>query len=250
MEITNYSHSQLVELGTLTPQDIKRVYECRRNYNKLGFAYQIIFVKLANYFPKQKPFEIIPEVLTFSSLQLNIDECQIIFYKNRQQTISEHQEQIRNYLRLNRFDDQAIELLNTFLLKESSRIEQSGMLLVRAAKFLKDHRFLQPARDTLDRIIVTQRTKARQFIFEKIYSQLDEKMIASLDSIISVDEGKTSKLQQLKCPPAKASPKSILVLIQKLELIQESKILEIEQSLLNNNYQRSLNGVNLRGVLC
>lgn len=65
-------------------------------------------------------------------------------------------------------------------------------------------------------------------------------MIAILDSIISVDDGKTSKLQQLKCPPAKASPKAILSLIQKLELIQESGILEIEQSWLNNNYQRSL----------
>lgn len=240
MEITNYSHSQLVEFGTLTSQDIKRVNQCRRNYNKLGFAYQVIFVKLANYFPKQKPFEIITEVLTFASLQLNIDECQIISYKDRQQTISQHQEQIRNYLRLNRFDDQTIELLNTFLLKESSRIEQSGMLLVRAEKFLKDHRFLQPARDTLDRIIVTQRTKARQFIFEKIYSQLDEKMIASLDSIITLEGGKTSKLQQLKLPPDQASPKAMLALIRKLELIKEIKILEIEQSWLNNNYQRSL----------
>lgn len=240
MEITNYSHSQLVELGTLTPQDIKRVYECRRNYNKLGFAYQIIFVKLANYFPKQKPFEIIPEVLTFSSLQLNIDECQIISYKDRQQTISDHQEQIRSYLKLNRFDNQAIELLNTFLLRESFRIEQSGMLLMRAEQFLKDHRFLQPARDTLDRIIVTQRTKARQFIFEKIYSQLDKKMIANLDSIIAVEDGKTSRLQQLKLPPDKASPKAMLALIRKLELIKEIKILEIEQSWLNNNYKRSL----------
>ncbi|TSJ80938.1 hypothetical protein [Cardinium endosymbiont of Dermatophagoides farinae] len=111
---------------------------------------------------------------------------------------------------------------------------------MRAEQFLKERRFLQPARDTLERIIVTQREKARQFIFSKIYSQLDEKMIESLDSIISVDEGKTSKLQQLKCPLAKASPKGILALIQKLELIQESKILEIEQSWLNNNYQRSL----------
>lgn len=223
------THSQLVEFGTLIPQDIKRVYECRRNYNKLGFAYQVIFVKLANYFPKQKPFEVIPEVLTFASLQLNIDECEVIFYKKRRETIAEHQEQIRTYLRLNRFDNQANKLLKKFLFIESCRLEQFGILLVRAEQFLKEHRFLQPASDTLKRIIVRQREKARQFIFEKIYSQLDEKMIKILDNIISVDDGKTSKLQQLKCPPAKASPKAILSLIQKLVLIQESRIFEIEQ---------------------
>ncbi|TSJ80939.1 MAG: DUF4158 domain-containing protein [Candidatus Cardinium sp.] len=117
MVITNYSHLQLVELGTLTSQDIKRVNQCRRNYNKLGFAYQVIFVKLANYFPKQKPFEIIPEVLNFASLQLNIDELEIISYKKRRETIAEHQEQIRIYLNLIRFDHQAIELLNHFYLK-------------------------------------------------------------------------------------------------------------------------------------
>jgi hypothetical protein len=96
-----YSQKQLITLGTLLLSDVEQVMLCRRDHNKLGFAYQLIFVKLHNFFPVQTPFEIINEILVFASMQIGIEQKIITDYSKRQATISEHQNQIREYLQLN-----------------------------------------------------------------------------------------------------------------------------------------------------
>ena len=58
-----YTQKQLITLGTLSLDDIGRVMLCRREHNKLGFAYQLIFVKLNNFFPNYEPFELLHEIL-------------------------------------------------------------------------------------------------------------------------------------------------------------------------------------------
>lgn len=95
MESSHYSRQQLIEQATLSKEDISQVVQCRRSHNRLGFAYQIGFVRLENRFPVQQPFEILPELLQFISLQLEINPSDIHQYTSRQPTISEHQTRIR-----------------------------------------------------------------------------------------------------------------------------------------------------------
>lgn len=86
------THQQLLNVAKLTPEDIKVIYQCRRDYNRLGFAYQLAFVKLAARFPAQQPFELDDELLTYVvSAQLNIPVSAIQTYLKRQPTLSEHQ---------------------------------------------------------------------------------------------------------------------------------------------------------------
>ena len=89
----------------------------RRAHNRLGFAYQLAFIRLANRFPAQQPFELDEELLTFVSLQLDLPTQLIETYAQRQSTLSEHQEQIRIYLDLRRFGEVEIQMLERFLLK-------------------------------------------------------------------------------------------------------------------------------------
>ncbi|AIK96289.1 DUF4158 domain-containing protein [Candidatus Odyssella acanthamoebae] len=62
----------LNEVGPLSKEEQEWVFQCRRDPNRLGFCYQLIFVKVFNRFPQQEPFEIIPEILNFVSSQINI----------------------------------------------------------------------------------------------------------------------------------------------------------------------------------
>ncbi len=224
----------------LTEEDRTVIQRCRGEHNRLGFSYQLMFVKMFNQFPNQVPMNIQIQLLAFACLQMNCPMELIHAYKKRRQTVAEHQEQIRNYLNLNRFDKITIEKVNAFLFSEAQRTEHTSILLAKTERFLKEQQILQPARDTLERLIITQRQKARQFIYETLLSSLTEGQCASLEELLKVDDSRFSHLQQLKQAPAKPSPKALITLTRKLELIQSIGIASLDISWLNNNYQRSL----------
>lgn len=89
--------SIIIRLATLSKQDRPIISRCRGQHNRLGFAYQLMFVKVFNRFPSQIPLEVQPQILTFAALQLAIKIELINLYQNRQQTVSDHQLQIRDF---------------------------------------------------------------------------------------------------------------------------------------------------------
>ena len=133
LELQSYSQKQLVAFGTLSLGDVEQVMLCRRDHNKLGFAYQLIFVKLNNFFPNYEPFELLHEILAFASIQINIEQEVINNYTKRQQTIYDHQNQICNYLQLLKFDEQIQKQLEKFIFNEALRLENSNVILINNA---------------------------------------------------------------------------------------------------------------------
>ncbi len=67
-----YSRRQLAEKAALSDADLVEVQRCRQDHNRLGFAYQLGFVRLLNRFPQQKPFEVIDELLVYTGVQLGL----------------------------------------------------------------------------------------------------------------------------------------------------------------------------------
>ena len=236
----NYSREELIHHASLTDSDIEQVNQCRRDYNRLGFGYQIGFVRLENRLPTQYKLEIIDDLLTFTSVQLQIDQNLISQYQKRRQTISQHQIRILDYLKLQRFEPKYRQLLKSFLFEESCRLEQTNALFCLADQFLRDKDILRPATSTLERIIGEQRTQAQQHIFERITNSLNRGVLEQLDALLVVGDNAFSPLQQLKAPPGAPSPSAMKELMDKLAHIEETGILEIDLSWLNNNYQRSL----------
>jgi hypothetical protein len=236
----NYSRAQLIEEGKLSTTDIEKIHQYRGSHNRIGFAYQLLHVRLLNYFPQQKPFEIVNELLGFAALQIGIDQSCIQEYAKHRQHIARHQEHILSYLKKSVFDKQTSEKLNQYLFEEAQRIEQSTILLNKAKQFLKQLNILQPAETRLQRFMIAAREKAKKHIFKKMMSLLTEQHRQQLDGLLMVEDTKFSKLQQLKHPPNTPSSQGILKLIDKLKIIQETCILEVDIKWINNNYQRSL----------
>jgi hypothetical protein len=100
MMLLSFSQGQMVREATLTEDDLAEIAKCRRDQNRLGFAYQIGFVRLFSRFPAQQPLEVCDELLRFVSLQVGIDEKRIADYAPWQHTTSEHQKRIRDYFKL------------------------------------------------------------------------------------------------------------------------------------------------------
>jgi hypothetical protein len=74
-----FSRDQLKRAATLTKEDFVQLGKCRRPHNRLGFAYQVAFVRLFDRFPQQQPFELIEELLFFSAAQLGVT-CLFVRY--------------------------------------------------------------------------------------------------------------------------------------------------------------------------
>src|SRR5689334_1234123 len=177
-----FSRGQMVREATLTEADLAQIGRCRRDHNRLGFAYQVGFVRLFSRFPAQPPLEICDELLSFVALQLNLDAAQIDGYAARQHTVSDHQASIRDYLKLAVFDADQAEALARFVFEESCRLEQTAALLARAREFLKQRRVLFPADSALLRLVGEQRKRAREHIVSRLAGGLSPGVVQALDS--------------------------------------------------------------------
>ncbi len=239
MSTFSYSREQLAVIARFSEQDLQVIRQRRQSHNQLGFGYQLAFVRLLNRFPTQAPFETIVEIAAFVSLQLLIDEADIHLYGYRQKTVSGHQEFIRQYLNLRHFST-AITDTEIFIYQQSFSSEQTSALMGRVREYLKNQQILEPALDTLKRIIQTQRETARLEIYSRIHQMLPVFTGQQLEQLLETGEKTYSELHVLKQPPGLPSPVAFNKLDTKLKVIQATGILSLDMGWLNNNYQRSL----------
>jgi TnpA family transposase len=235
-----FSHEEIVRQARFSLEDMAEIQKRSQDHTRLGFAYQLAFVRLFYRFPAQQPMGIIDELLVYVSVQLDIPTNKIELYQRRQPTVAEHRIVLLEFLNLRRFGEAETELLEKFLFEEACRLEQTGPLLVQAKQFLKESGILFPADDTLRRLIVTQKQAAREYIYVRVADSLSSVFKERLDEMLIAGDKRLTPFQSLKESPGKASPNSMLRLAAKLELIQLTGILDIDLSWLNNNYQRSL----------
>lgn len=240
MQTTDFSHDRILHVARFSPEDVQEINQRRRAYNRLGFAYQLAFVRLSNRFPTQEPLEIVDELLTYVGVQLDIPTEAIEAYKQRRQTIVEHRATILDYLGLRRFSEAEVKALEVFLFEEACRLEQTGPLLIQAKQFLRGAGILYPADDTLRRLVAGQRQQAQEHIFACITDGLSPSLLGKLDALLVAGNRRLTPFQSLKQPPGRPSPTAMLHLTNNLEQIQGMDILTIDLSWLNNNYQRSL----------
>ena len=240
MKSYTYSHQDLVRLAQFTSDDLARIHECRQEHTRLGFAYQLAFVRLYHRFPIQQPLEMDNEIVTYVSVQLDSPVSLMATYQEQRRTIVNHQKELRVYLGVRRFGEAELDALEAYLFDEACRLEQTGPLLNQARRFLNELSILYPSDEVLRRLVVKQRQAARDHIYERIANSLIQKTVDKLDDLLETKDTHFSPLHTLKQPPGRPSPAAILRLTTKLEIIRETGVLHTDLSWLNNNYQRSL----------
>ena len=193
------SRPRLVRDATFLEADRREIALRRGSHNRLGFAYQVAFVRVLGRFPRQAPLEIDGEILRFAALQLGADAETIHAYARRQQTVSAHQRRIGQYLRLRTFDTAAGERLARFLEDEALRLDRTGSLLARARGWLRDEHVLAPADSALRRAVGGARQKARALLTQRMAERLSASMRDRLDALVAVgDDDPHSPLHHIK----------------------------------------------------
>lgn len=236
--MAKYSKTSLVKSARFSEQEIELINQSRRPYNRLGIAYQIAFVKLRNQLPTQTPFEVIEDILDYAAIQLELDSELIKDYDKRQATISDHQDKIRLFFGLSRFSEADPKIIEKFIFEQACQLEQTHALQALVKDYLKKQSILEPALSTLNRLIQTERQKARDFIFEKIYGLLSDDHKTHLDKLLDAANSPYSALHTLKQTSHRASAEAILKIVEKLDRVKTTGVLDIDLSWLNNNLQR------------
>jgi len=235
-----YSREQLVKVARFTDADLEQIAYRRLDYNRLGFGYQLAYVKLLNRFPIQEPLEVIENILVYTSSQLGIAGEEIHRYGSRRPTITEHQESIRHYLCLRHFSN-SIADVEDFLRKTAYGFEHMSVSIARLHEFLRQNNIIEPSADTLQRVIQTQREAARTAIYSRIADMLSEQGRCILDALIITEGDDTfSPLHYLKQPPGSPRPVSFNALTAKMEQIERTGLLSLDMQWLGNNFQRHL----------
>ncbi len=236
-----FSNQNLLEFGTLDHADFEFLKRFRGDSNKFGSAYQLIFVRLLNSFPRQKPFEVIEEITAYVSVQLSLDIKTIDAYKPNRKKIREHQKIILDYLGCFAPDETALVKLREHVLELSYQYEQPSILRLKANHYLRENRTLYPNESEFSQILNSQRHKARRKMFDRIHEKISSETIASLDKIL-IPKPKYSTIEKLKRSPKNASTASVQNLVSRLQIIEGCGILDIDISFINNNYLRALSG--------
>ena len=198
-------------------------------------------MRVLGRFPQQTPLEIDGEILRFAALQLGANAETIHAYARRQQTVSEHQQRIGEYLRLRAFDAAAGERLARFLKDEALRLERTASLLARARAWLRDEHVLAPSDSVLRRAIGAARHKARTLLTQRMAERLSAPMREGLDALVAVDDDQPhSPLNRIKASSSNPSVGGMKRLLARLELIEATGVLGVDVDWVNGNYQRIL----------
>ena len=236
-----YTRQQLAAKATLTEPELAEADRCRGEHNKLGFGYQLGFVKLTGRLPFQEAPERIEELLLFIAAQLGSSAELFAEYQRHQGTVRRHQARIRQHLNVRRLDESDLEGVASFIFEQACHLEHSSALLAKAKEHLGRQRILLPANSTLVRLVGEQRERARQMIFGRIVEGLPDSVAAKLDELLVVgDDDAVSLFERLKENPSRPSAAAMLSLLDRLAVLRDFGLFEIDLSWLSARYQRGL----------
>ncbi|MEE8250767.1 MAG: Tn3 family transposase [Gemmatimonadales bacterium] len=239
-----FSRTLIARHARLSEEDRARLSQCRLRHTRLGFAYQLAFLRLMGQLPRQQPLEIARDLLRYVAHQLGFDDQAhdlIERYAGRQPTISAHAEQVCLYLGMRSFGPAEREALRMQIHDEAQHLEQTAGLVARAEEFLRKQNVLVPATSAIKRLVSEERTAAHASIFERIGDLLSGDMCETLDALLVVEEdNQHSPLQALKEPPGASSPRALLRETEKLDVIVATGILDIDFSWLRGSLKKAM----------
>ena len=240
----------------LTDEDRSRVARLRHDHTRIGFAYQIAFVRLTGRLPRQRPFEVEPDVLHHVARQLRLSaatggeeqaDALVARYAARQPTVSAHAEAVRLHLGVRPFGPDERTALEAFVRGEAAHMERPAGLVARAEEHLRREGVLLPAASAIRRVVGSVRAEVLDGTYQRASADLSIGVRAALDALLIVEgdgESETSvsrsPLQSLKEPPGAASPRALLAETEKLDVLRETGALDVDLSWMRASLRKAL----------
>ncbi len=239
------ARAALARRAQLTDEDLAYVARLRHDHTRLGFAFQVAFVRLTGRLPRQRPFEVEPDVLRYVARQLGLEDRAddlAARYAARQPTVSAHAETVRRHLGVRPFGPDERAALEAFVRGEAAHMERPAGLVARAEEYLRSAGVLLPAVSAVRRVVGSVRAEVLDGTYAQMAKAVSDEVRGAIDALLVADaseEGR-SPLQTLKEPPGAVSPGALLAETEKLSALRATGVLSIDLSWMRASLRKAL----------
>ena len=214
----------------LDDYDKSLIENCRRNYNKLGYALQLTTVRFIGIF-LANPLKVPELVKSYLAVQLEINDLgDLNSYLSRKKTRYEHVAEIKE--RFGYCD------LNSLWLFRLARwlytqcwygIERPSILFDRTVSWLTERKLLLPGITTLTRLISRVRTRSDSRLWYMLSELPSIEQIELLKSLLKpLQDQRYSELDQLKNAPTRISSNALNNAIKRYKKIKSIGIRDLD----------------------
>ncbi|WP_197036210.1 DUF4158 domain-containing protein [Fischerella sp. PCC 9605] len=201
------SEFERVRYYTLSSEEIALIQKRRGNYNRLGFAIQLCYLR----YPGRalQPQEAVPDaLLSYVAGQLNLEATVFEQYAQRDTTRREHLSEIQEIYGYQTFSQAHYQDLKTWLQPLALGTDKAIVLVNEVLAELQRRKVIAPALSTVERLVWETRRQTEQHLFGQLTQTLSATQKQQLDELITTQDGQPSQLTWLKQAPLRPSPKS------------------------------------------
>ena len=195
------SRQELERYCYLDDEDRRLIAARRRDYNRLGFAVQVVTVRHLGMFLAD-PLDVPPALIEYLAEQLEIsDPSMVKRYTDREKTKLEHAWEIQQVYGLKPFGEMESELTSWIVDQAWMTGDGPKAIFGDAVTWLRKRQALLPGITTLERLIGDGRNAADARLWRQLGEQLTSESASALLRLLEVPaEGgqKVSELERLR----------------------------------------------------
>jgi TnpA family transposase len=223
------SRAELERFFFLDDVDRGLVEAKRRDYNKLGFALQLVTVRNVGAF-LDDPLDVPVELVDYLAEQLGIvDSSCVKSYGEREKTRFEHVWELRQAGGWHEFSVVENELGEWIEARAWTTGDGPKALFDVAVSWLRERKVLLPGVTRLVRLVAARREAANRRLWETLCDLLDDEQRAALDGLLEVPEGhRNSRLDTLRRPPVRVSGPAMVDALQRASEILGLGFVEVD----------------------
>ncbi|MFK7802702.1 MAG: Tn3 family transposase [Anaerolineae bacterium] len=250
--LTNYptdmSSEDIGRFFTLTSADIELINHQRRDYNRLGFALQLCTIRYLGFIPDNllTPPDVILRLLAY---QLETSPQVLEQYGHRDQTRSDHLNQILNYLNYARLPLSELAPIEEWLVNRAMEHDKPTFLIQLMAERLRWDRLLRPGITILEKSVTTARKRANQITYDLCMPIIEAKTSIFLDQILerSGELGRTH-LKWLQQLPNDHTASQIKATLNKIGFLLDEGVKDWDLQAINPNRLKFLANIGARAT--
>jgi hypothetical protein len=230
------SGEEVSRFFTLTTADLEIVRQQRSPHNQLGFALQLCTLRYLGFMPNDL-LEPPPFIIRLLAYQLDVPIHSLREYGVREQTRSDHLNQIMIYLGYRRISTEELHtLFEAWLVERALEHDKPTFLFTILADRLRWERILRPGLSILERMVATVRERAYQITYELVTPILTAKGADFFQTLLETtsDRGRT-QLRWLQQLPNDHTASQIKATLSKIRFLQEAGISGWDLSDMNPN---------------
>lgn len=216
------AEGELRRYYTLTPEDQVFINRQHGAHNRLGMALQLCVLRYPG-----RPLADLPalpeKVIQYVADQLGVAAEAYIKYGQRESTIHEHLERLRENYGYRTYSWSDMLTLTRHLLPLAMESEAGVSLVEAALSWLRGHRVMAPGITTTESLVWRVQRMARWRVYRRLTQSLTPAQVTLLDDLLETEKGGAgkSRLGWFRLPPGHPSSQGMYHLLERLAYVQD-----------------------------